>query len=157
MIDASFAALAAARWLHFLAAMLLFGAALFPFYAASDDLTASPAVLNSARRAVRVAAVLTAISAFAWAAILLITITGAADSLIDRDTLSAFFFDTGFGKVWALRLLLALAIPFVAFVAGKRGSVTPLRAVRRHGSSSWDMRYTCLAQAYGSAASCRWG
>jgi putative copper resistance protein D len=133
VIDASFAALAAARWLHFLAAMLLFGAALFPFYAASDDLTASPAVLNSARRAVRVAAVLTAISAFAWAAILLITITGAADSLIDRDTLSAFFFDTGFGKVWALRLLLALAIPFVAFVAGNalfaRGLPTALIAL----------------------------
>jgi putative copper resistance protein D len=117
VIDASFAALAAARWLHFLAAMLLFGAALFPFYAARDDLTAS-AVLKPARRAFRVAAVLMAVSAFAWAAILLITITGAADSLIDRDTLSAFFFETGFGKVWAVRLLLALAVPFVAFVAG---------------------------------------
>ena len=117
MIDASFAALAAARWLHFLAAMLLFGAALFPFYTASNGSTA-PAVLNSARRALRAAAVLTAVSALAWAAILLTTITGAADSLSDRDTLSAFFFQTGFGKVWAVRLLLALAVAVVAFVAG---------------------------------------
>ncbi|MEA2862044.1 MAG: hypothetical protein QOC72_4083, partial [Methylobacteriaceae bacterium] len=33
MTDAAFAALAAARWIHFASVMLIFGASLFPFYA----------------------------------------------------------------------------------------------------------------------------
>jgi copper resistance protein D len=113
--DTGFAALAAARWIHFASVMLLFGASLFPFYALPAQ-TISPE-LARARGVLRFAALLAFLSGIAWAAAALVNITGEIDSLFERETLAAFLFDTGFGKVWALRLLLLIATLFVAFTA----------------------------------------
>jgi putative copper resistance protein D len=114
--DTGFAALAAARWIHFASVMLLFGASLFPFYALPTQAISTE--LARLRGAVRLAALLAFVSGLAWAAASLVNITGEIDSLFDRETLAAFLFDTGFGKVWALRLLLLMATLLVAFVAG---------------------------------------
>jgi putative copper resistance protein D len=114
--DAGFAALAAARWIHFASVMLLFGASLFPFYALPAQ-TTSPE-LGRLAGTLRLAALLAFLSGLAWAAASLVNITGDIDSLFDRETLAAFLFDTGFGKVWVLRLLLLMATLLVAFPAG---------------------------------------
>jgi putative copper resistance protein D len=115
--DISFATLAAARWLHFVATMLLFGGSLFPFYAWGGGTSAPPSVINAMRVVLRFAVCIAALSAFIWAGALLVNISGDVGSLIDSETLSAFLFQTGFGKVWALRLLLVVATLIVAFAA----------------------------------------
>jgi copper resistance protein D len=114
--DTGFAALAAARWIHFASVMLLFGASLFPFYALRPQTIMLE--LARLRGTVRLAALIAFLSGIAWAAASLVNITGDIDSLFDRETLAAFLFDTGFGKVWALRLLLLMATLLVAFIAG---------------------------------------
>jgi putative copper resistance protein D len=114
--EGAFTALAAARWIHFASVMLLFGASLFPFYALPAQ-AISPA-RRGARSALRAAAIVAFLSAVAWAAASLVNITGDAGSLFDGDALAAFLFDTGFGKVWALRLLLLLAMLLAVLVAG---------------------------------------
>ena len=96
MSDAGFAALAAARWIHFASVMLLFGASLFPFYALPAQ-TTSPE-LGRLPGALRLAALLAFLSGLAWAAASLVNITGDVDSLFDRESLAAFLFDTGFGN-----------------------------------------------------------
>jgi putative copper resistance protein D len=115
LIDAAFAALAAARWIHFASVMLLFGGSLFPFYALPAP--TMPPVLARTGGAFRAAAIVALFSGLAWAAASLFNITGDAESLLDRDTLTAFLFDTGFGKVWALRLFLLLVLLTVVFIA----------------------------------------
>jgi putative copper resistance protein D len=114
--EAAFAALAGARWIHFGSVMLLFGASLFPFYAAPAMSSWPPCA--GARSAFRAAALIAFLSGIAWAATSLVNITGDVGSLFDRDAVSGFLFDTGFGKVWALRLFLLLALLAVALVAG---------------------------------------
>jgi putative copper resistance protein D len=113
LIDAAFAALAAARWIHFACAMLLFGASLFPFYALAPR-TMAPE-LAQARGVLRVAALVAFVSGIAWAAASLVNITGEADSLFDREALTAFVFETGFGKIWMLRIAVLLALLIAAF------------------------------------------
>jgi copper resistance protein D len=115
--DTGFAALAAARWIHFASVMLIFGASLFPFYALPTQTT--PPALVRLPGLLRLAALLAFLSGLAWAAASLVNITGDIESLFEPETLAAFLFDTGFGKVWALRLLLLIAILFVAFPAGE--------------------------------------
>jgi putative copper resistance protein D len=117
LIGAAFVALAAARWIHFASLMLLFGASLFPFYALRGE-PISPVPARD-RSPVRTAVVIAFLSGVAWAAASLVNITGETDSLFDGDALAAFFLDTGFGKVWALRLFVLLAMLLVGFVAAK--------------------------------------
>jgi putative copper resistance protein D len=112
---AAFAALATARWIHFASVMLLFGASLFPFYALPAA-TSSPLRAN-ARSAVRLASMIAFLSGIAWAAASLVNITGEAASLFDRDAVAAFLLDTGFGKIWVLRLFVLLAVLLAGFVA----------------------------------------
>jgi putative copper resistance protein D len=115
MTDITFAALAAARWLHFIAAILVFGASFFPFYAWGAGTSAPRSVLNPTRVVLRLAVLVTAASAIAWAGAVFINITGGIESLTDGDTLAAFFLETGFGKVWVLRFVLVAAILIIAF------------------------------------------
>jgi putative copper resistance protein D len=117
LIGSAFAALAAARWIHFASVMLVFGAACFPFYAVPAP-TTSPD-LGRARGALQFAASIAFLSGIAWAAASLVNITGELASLFDGDALAAFLFETGFGKVWALRLLFLVAMLFAAFIGGR--------------------------------------
>jgi putative copper resistance protein D len=104
LTDAAFAALAAARWIHFASVMLIFGASLFPFYALPTQ--TKPPELAHTRGVLRHAALVALVSGGAWAGAALVNITGEAGSLFDRDAVTAFLFETGFGKVWALRFVL---------------------------------------------------
>ena len=111
MTNAGFAALAAARWIHFASVMLIFGGSLFPFYAVAAE-TAAPE-LAPARGLLRLAALIAFVSGIAWAGASLVNITGEANSLLDGQALSTFLFETGFGRVWLVRfaglLVLLLA------------------------------------------------
>jgi copper resistance protein D len=113
MTDAAFAALAAARWIHFASVMLIFGGSLFPFYAVPGQ-TAAPE-LAPARGVLRLAALIAFVSGIAWAGASLVTTTGEADSLFDREALSAFLFETGFGRAWLVRFAGLLALLIGAF------------------------------------------
>ncbi|MBV9065704.1 MAG: CopD family protein [Methylobacteriaceae bacterium] len=115
MIDTSFVAFAAARWIHFASVMLLFGASLFPFYALAAPQTAPE--LAHACGALRAAAVIALLSGIAWVGATFVSITGEMDSLIDPDALGAFFLATGFGKIWLLRLVLLVALLVAALIA----------------------------------------
>jgi putative copper resistance protein D len=126
--EAGFAALAAARWIHFAAVMLLFGAALFPFYALPSQMR--PLELAGARGVLRLAASIAFLSGLAWAVASLVNITGDIGSLLDANALAAFLFDTSFGKIWALRLLLLLALLLAAFVAGANPSARSFATAR---------------------------
>ncbi|MBV9393297.1 MAG: copper homeostasis membrane protein CopD [Methylobacteriaceae bacterium] len=120
MTDAGFAALAAARWIHFASVMLIFGGSLFAFYALPRQ-TAAPE-LADARGLLRLAAPIAFVSGIAWAGASLVNITGEADSLLDRQALSAFLFETGFGRAWVVRLagLLVLLIAALSLRADLR-------------------------------------
>ena len=113
MTDAGFAALAAARWIHFAAVMLLFGGSLFPFYALPGQ-TAAPEPAP-ARGVLRLAALIAFVSGIAWAGASLVNITGEADSLFDPEALSAFLFETGFGRAWQVRFAGLLVLLITAF------------------------------------------
>ena len=114
MTDAAFVALAVARWIHYASVMLLFGASLFPFYAPA----AMPPGLAPTRRVLRLAALVALVSGLAWAGASLVNITGEADSLFDSEALAAFFLNTGFGKIWMLRIGGLLALLIAAFTIG---------------------------------------
>ena len=100
-----FALLAATRFVHFAALTVLFGLLAFPFYAygPGEDAPRFP-------KAIKWSAVLTLISA--WAVLLMMSANmgGGLASTFDPQVLQAVIGDTEFGRVWTVRLLLALAM-----------------------------------------------
>jgi copper resistance protein D len=130
----TFVALVAARWVQFLSAMILLGTSLFPFYALPSKTSADTMqVAQSVRRAMAFAALASAASALAWVAASIVNIGGDVGGLIDRETLSDYFFETSFGKVWALRLVLATVLMALVLLARRglfaRNGATGLVAV----------------------------
>ncbi|SED44899.1 putative copper resistance protein D [Rhizobiales bacterium GAS188] len=107
--------LVAARWLHFLSLMVVFGASLFPLYAVPARLgaTSLPGLARTGR-AVRLAAYLALASVLAWVCRSLVIMVGDIDGVFDRDTLSGFFLETSFGPVWLARLFLLLVMAILA-------------------------------------------
>lgn len=113
-----FWALVGARWVQFSAATILLGTSLFPFYALpSQTATDTAQLTQTARRAVVIAALAGAASAVAWVAASIVNIAEDAGSLFDPETLSQYFLETSFGKVWAFRLILAIALMVVVLLA----------------------------------------
>ena len=115
--------LVVARWVHFTSVFVLFGAALFWFYApasASCGVTGLPRSFTATRRLLCAAAPVAAISGLAWLAGILVNMTSDPttpdwSSLKDPETLRLFFFETSFGVVSIIRLaLLAAAVGVVA-------------------------------------------
>ncbi len=111
-----------ARWIHFGSVFVLFGAALFWLYAppsasAPADL---PRSFAATRRLLCVAAPVAALSGLAWLAGILVNMTSDPatpdwGSPKDPETLRLFFFETNFGAVSIIRLvLLAGALGVVA-------------------------------------------
>jgi putative copper resistance protein D len=109
-----------ARWIHFAAVFVLFGSALFWFYAgeergyAADDRDG----LAGARRAtillLRSAALVAAISGLVWLAGILASMTNGLASVADPEMLRLFFTETQFGLVAILRLALLAGAVLVA-------------------------------------------
>jgi putative copper resistance protein D len=96
-----------AHYIQVTAAMLLFGGALFPFYAGFGGGTPSPRTMG------RLAVVLCLAVAVA-VGLKIVDLTGDPASLFDRGELKGFFLETSFGEVWLLRLALSLAAVAVA-------------------------------------------
>src|SRR5262245_45148905 len=86
-----------ARFLHILAASVLFGAALFPFYGLPNTNPAPSQRLPWLQRLLSGCGLVSVVSAFAWVGFM------AAEP---GRSLSAVVYNTNFGWVWPLRLLL---------------------------------------------------
>ena len=112
------AALAFARFVHFLVAMTLFGAVAFVSALAPPDL--ARALTPAVRRIAAVAIPLAALSALAWLALEGASMAGSWDGAVDPDALQGVLFDTTFGTVWQARLVLAVALG-AALAIGRHG------------------------------------
>ena len=102
------AGLIGARFLHYTAGMALFGLALFTLYAYPSRADVQPARLsNWIAPAIFKLAIATFITAMFWLAVVIANMAGSASAVIDPDAVRSVLLDTSFGKVWAVRLLLA--------------------------------------------------
>ena len=102
------AGLIVARFLHYTAGMALFGLALFTLYAYPSRADVQPARLsNWIAPAIFKLAIATFITAMFWLAVVIANMAGSASAVIDPDAVRSVLLDTSFGKVWAVRLLLA--------------------------------------------------
>jgi putative copper resistance protein D len=103
------------RFVHFTAAMVIFGASSFRLYAlAGSDARAAASVLAAfdawLRQVTGVAAILALVSALALLLGQSAAMAGSPAAAIDPATVTAVLFETGFGHVWLWHLLLAIFI-----------------------------------------------
>jgi putative copper resistance protein D len=132
-----------ARWLHFGSLAIAFGASLFSFYAVPGELRGRFSFEKATDRIVRLCAYLALASGILW---MLSSIAEMADDpalLLDTSTLSDFFFETSFGPVWMLRLIVLAALAGLAsgarrgrLAATRRGLVAVLAAAAL-ASQAW--------------------
>jgi copper resistance protein D len=97
----------AAHYIQVTAAMLLFGGALFPFYAGFGG--ASPS-----QRTMGWLAVVLCLAVAVAVGLKIVDLTGDPASLFDASELKGFFLETSFGAIWLLRFALSLAAVAVA-------------------------------------------
>jgi putative copper resistance protein D len=113
--------LAAARFLHLAALVVLFGSALFPWYAKS-----CVAAAYSGRAIHRIeagAAAVALLSGIAWFALTVAAITGSPTDLIPGESWRLVFAATNFGPLWLARSLVLCVLLFLAL-----GQPGPLRS-----------------------------
>lgn len=111
------------RWTHFTAAMLLFGASLFPFYASPHtllDKIQSEKLHRWLRGLSRIAAIVLLLSAFLWWMSVAMAMGGGWQYVADPETLRTVLFDTMFGKIWLVRILISLVIIVVIGLRSER-------------------------------------
>jgi putative copper resistance protein D len=111
-----FPVLLAARWVHFASVFALFGSPFFWVYLNGDY----PRARRETEALLRGSALVAALSGLLWLAGIVANMAGGFDSVLDSATLDAFFFQTQFGPVVVLRLVL-LAASVVAAFAPMRG------------------------------------
>jgi putative copper resistance protein D len=129
-----FQLLLVARWVHFGSVFILFGSALFWFYAGPDGWKTqrpSPRSASATHRLLCAAAPIAALSGLAWLAAMLANMTsedGAVDwrGLMEFESWRLFFFETGFGAVWLIRLGLLAASLYGAARWGGRAFAAAL-------------------------------
>ena len=104
------------RFVHFWAVFGLFGTALFGLYAGSAAHALVGPKLGGPVALMSVAALA---SGIVWLLVEAAHFGGDWGAAADADTLSAMMFETGFGKLWLWRLLLAVALlPIVTMERG---------------------------------------
>jgi putative copper resistance protein D len=104
------------RFVHFWAVFGLFGTALFVLYAGSAVRAVVAPKLGGPIALMSVAALA---SGIVWLLVEAAHFGGDWSAAADADTLSAVVFETGFGKLWLWRLLLAAALlPIVTMERG---------------------------------------
>jgi putative copper resistance protein D len=97
-----------ARWFHYVATTTLAGGALFPLYAYAS---VEPAILVRGRtKVLLVAALVALLSGLVWFAFAVANMSGGLADVANAETLLSVLRDTGFGMVWAARMLLATAL-----------------------------------------------
>ena len=111
----------ASRFIHFAAAMILFGGLGFDFL-----LRRPPGIASSAtfRRAItlvmRGAAVAAALSALTWLMFEAVNMSGETNAAFDPATLWLVLSDTSFGVVWLWRMIAVVALTAVLFIDDER-------------------------------------
>jgi len=115
-----FQALVISRWIHFASVFVLFGSSFFWFYMGSERSFAGagglPRTLRATSTLLRIAAPVAAISGVAWLAGILANMIGGLDGVVDPENLRLFFFETQFGVVAILRLLLFATVVAIAIL-----------------------------------------
>lgn len=105
MIDVG---LVVARFLHYAASTTLAGVAFFPLYA---YVAQEPRSLVTWRSKVLLwSAVLALLSGLAWFVFAVANMSGAVADVANPEILASVLVDTGFGTVWAVRMVLAVVI-----------------------------------------------
>jgi putative copper resistance protein D len=119
-VDASGAFLIAARLVHFVGAIVLFGAAVFPVYGFGP--LGPPEGFARVLKGVLVAAAVIALTgALAVLSATAANMAGSLPAAFDADTLQTVLAGTVFGRVWAVRLLIAAALLALALTLGDTG------------------------------------
>jgi putative copper resistance protein D len=108
-------ALALARFVHFAATALLFGLAAFPLYVLRPPERFAPARAVRLMRALRVCTLVVAVGVLAVFLATAANMAGDPAAAFDPATLAGVLQDTGFGRIWAARLGLALVLAIWAF------------------------------------------
>lgn len=103
--------LVAARWIQFASIFALFGSAFFWIWLNREF----PRARRATEALVRGASLVAALSGAAWIAAIVANMAGGFDNVLDGATLEAFFFQTQFGPVVALRLVLLAAAVVAVF------------------------------------------
>src|SRR5258708_14990539 len=112
------AGLIASRFLHYLALLLAFGAALFPFYSWRATENVPAVVARSLRMILPAAALLAIVSGAAWFASVVNTMADSPTGFLDRDTVQYTLASTGFGRLWIARAAIAIVLLVVALGRG---------------------------------------
>jgi putative copper resistance protein D len=105
--------LVAARWVHFAALFLLFGAPLSCALVRGCETASKASIFDKTDRLLRIAAVVTAASGLVWIAAIIANMAGGFAEAATADTLNAFFFATQFGPIVIIRLILLAAAVLV--------------------------------------------
>jgi copper resistance protein D len=101
-----------ARWAHFLAVAILFGTPLFCIYASSGPWRP----YSQQHAAIVCASVAATISGLCWLGLSLVDMTGEPASLFDIQLWQSYFFQTGFGVAWIIRLVILTVTVVVALL-----------------------------------------
>lgn len=97
-----FPVLLAARWIHFAAVFVLFGSCFFWICANGTH----PHARRATDFLLRAAALIAAVSGLTWIAAIIANMAGGFATILDLDILDPFFFQTQFGPVVAVRLIV---------------------------------------------------
>ena len=115
------AGLILARFLHYAAAMALFGVSLFPLYAYTSGADPQPARISQwYAKFLFAAALATFLSALLWLAFVTANMAGTLNAAIDGEALRSVLIDTAFGKVWTARLGLSGVLVVLTLLAAAR-------------------------------------
>ena len=120
------AGLLVARLLHYAAVTSLAGLTFFPLYACMET---EPLALSRWRRKWSFwTAVAALVSGLFWFAFVVASMGDGIGDLVDPETLRAIVDGTSFGKVWSLRMLVALAVVGMAASSVRWDAVADHRA-----------------------------
>jgi putative copper resistance protein D len=121
--------LIAMRFVQFLAMMILFGSALYPYYALPDRASRAEFAVFMRRLALLVG-MAGLISALAWLSLEAAAMSGNDNAWHDFSIITTILNETEFGGIWRLRLILLTALPVILIwrIATKRApsSFVPL-------------------------------
>lgn len=113
--------LIASRFIHFAAAMILFGGLGFDFLLRWPPGIASSAAFGRAMTLVlRGAAVAAALSALTWLMFEAVNMSGETNAAFDPTTLWLVLSDTSFGAIWLWRIVACIALVAVLFIGNDR-------------------------------------
>jgi putative copper resistance protein D len=132
----------ACRFVHFTAAMLIFGAGSFRLYALAGSNAPAPAIFLAAFDAwlgqvTGVAAILALVSALALLLAQSAAMAGSPAAAIDPATVEAVLLETRFGRVWCWHLLLAAILVLVCLSRHRSRPVVLILSLALLASLGW--------------------